>query len=159
MFMGWLLLSKRYSTGQVIAVILVTVGVIWATIASTNVEHKIDADSSSKFALGIAILSIAMVLSACLGLLQEVTYRKYGKAWREGLFYTHGLSLPIFLFFYKDIMTQLQIYNQSPMINPLQIVDNIPVVSELLTDSPLKFLTSIQIPNLWYYLIMDVLTQ
>lgn len=29
-----------------------------------------------------------MVLSAGLGLLQEITYRKYGKAWREGLFYT-----------------------------------------------------------------------
>jgi UAA transporter family len=38
--------------------------------------------------LGILILSVAMVLSAGLGLLQEITYRKYGKAWREGLFYT-----------------------------------------------------------------------
>jgi hypothetical protein len=47
-----------------------------------------ETDSSSAVALGITILSIAMVLSACLGLLQEVTYRKYGKAWREGLFYT-----------------------------------------------------------------------
>jgi UDP-xylose/UDP-N-acetylglucosamine transporter B4 len=132
MFMGWLLLSKRYvigagwkavsclnnshmllllrySTGQVLAVILVTVGVIWATMATTNVESKVwslrelktfmncltnnyklqkDSSASSNFSLGIAILSIAMVLSACLGLLQEVTYRKYGKAWREGLFYT-----------------------------------------------------------------------
>jgi hypothetical protein len=29
-----------------------------------------------------------MILSAGLGLFQEVTYKKYGKQWREGLFYT-----------------------------------------------------------------------
>lgn len=29
-----------------------------------------------------------MVLSAGMGLFQEVTYKKYGKQWREGLFYT-----------------------------------------------------------------------
>lgn len=29
-----------------------------------------------------------MVLSAGMGLYQEVTYKKYGKQWREGLFYT-----------------------------------------------------------------------
>ncbi|KAH8550443.1 UAA transporter [Umbelopsis sp. PMI_123] len=159
MFMGWLLLSKKYSKGQVLAVILVTVGVIWATIASTKVESKSETDSSSAVALGITILSIAMVLSACLGLLQEVTYRKYGKAWREGLFYTHGLSLPIFLFFYKDIWTQLQIYNQSPLVSPLQLVEKIPFAGDIISASLANILTSIQIPKLWYYLIMDVLTQ
>jgi UDP-xylose/UDP-N-acetylglucosamine transporter B4 len=59
-----------------------------------NLSSQKDADSSSNFALGITILSIAMVLSACLGLLQEVTYRKYGKAWREGLFYTVSYVRP-----------------------------------------------------------------
>jgi hypothetical protein len=96
----------------------VTVGVIWATIASTNVENKVDikrwalsyvvsatanwgrylkkqTTSSPSFALGITILSIAMILSAGLGLLQEVTYRKYGKAWREGLFYTVSKPSPL----------------------------------------------------------------
>lgn len=37
---------------------------------------------------GIAILVVAMILSALMGLLQELTYKKYGKQWREGLFYT-----------------------------------------------------------------------
>lgn len=64
MFLGWLLLSKRYvtalprleivssvplftyeyfrySAGQVMAVVLVTVGVVWATIASTKSDSKV----------------------------------------------------------------------------------------------------------------------
>lgn len=46
----------------------------------------------TEFMIGITLLVIAMVLSAGLGLLQEVTYRKYGKQWREGLFYTVRLE-------------------------------------------------------------------
>ncbi|CAO3662148.1 unnamed protein product [Umbelopsis ramanniana] len=159
MFLGWLLLSKRYSTGQVMAVLLVTVGVVWATIASTKSDSKKESGPSSNFALGIIILSVAMVLSAGLGLLQEITYRKYGKAWREGLFYTHGLSLPIFLFFYKDIWNQVQIYNQSPLVSPLQVVENLPFANDIFSTIPASILTSMQMPKLWYYLIVDVLTQ
>jgi hypothetical protein len=29
-----------------------------------------------------------MIISAGMGLFQEVTYKKHGKQWREGLFYT-----------------------------------------------------------------------
>lgn len=36
---------------------------------------------------------IAMVLSAGMGLFQEVTYKKYGKQWKEGLFYTVSSGL------------------------------------------------------------------
>lgn len=34
------------------------------------------------------MLSIALVLSSVLGLFQEETYKRYGKAWQEGLFYS-----------------------------------------------------------------------
>ncbi|KAM3588331.1 golgi uridine diphosphate-N-acetylglucosamine transporter [Umbelopsis sp. WA50703] len=160
MIMGWLLLNKRYSMGQITAVVLVTIGVVWATIASTSVDNKKEsASSGNNFALGIVILSVAMVLSACLGLLQEVTYRKYGKCWREGLFYTHCLSLPIFLFFYKDLLAQLDIYNRSPLVSPLQAFDHLPIAATTLSAFPFNIISTFKIPKLWYYLIMDVLTQ
>jgi UDP-xylose/UDP-N-acetylglucosamine transporter B4 len=54
--------------------------------------------------MGIAMLSFAVIASAFLGLLQQHTYGKYGGHWREGLFYTHALSLPFFLLFYKEIV-------------------------------------------------------
>jgi UDP-xylose/UDP-N-acetylglucosamine transporter B4 len=34
-----------------------------------------------------------MILSAGMGLFQEVTYKKYGKQWREGLFYTVSIRI------------------------------------------------------------------
>lgn len=93
-----------------VAVVLVTAGVIWATLdnansGSQNVKRTIvqsnlrpfnklffstksDEASMGEFMTGIMILVIAMILSAGMGLIQEVTYKKYGKQWREGLFYT-----------------------------------------------------------------------
>ena len=50
-----------------------------------------------EFFVGITILVIAMLLSACMGLMQEVTYKKYGKQWREGLFYTVSKNLSTLL--------------------------------------------------------------
>lgn len=97
----------RYSLDQVIGVLLVTGGVIWATLdnASSQVSVsctqflffyslfllcylKREEGNTTEFFTGILLLTIAMVLSAGMGLFQEVTYKKYGKQWREGLFYT-----------------------------------------------------------------------
>ena len=41
-----------------------------------------------QFFAGIGLLSLALVVSAWLGLWQEETYRLYGKKWREALFYS-----------------------------------------------------------------------
>lgn len=43
------------------------------------------------------ILFVAQLLSAIMGLYTEVTYRDYGPQWRENLFYSHILSLPLFI--------------------------------------------------------------
>lgn len=45
-----------------------------------------------EFVGGIGLLSMALLLSACLGLFQEETYRRYGKQWRESLFYSVSRS-------------------------------------------------------------------
>jgi hypothetical protein len=49
-------------------------------------------------------MGIALFASAFLGIFQEVTYRDYGREWKEGLFYTVsalGSDLPsLFAFDY-----------------------------------------------------------
>jgi UDP-xylose/UDP-N-acetylglucosamine transporter B4 len=40
------------------------------------------------YLIGIGLLSGALVVAAFLGLWQEETYRQYGAAWREALFYS-----------------------------------------------------------------------
>ena len=42
----------------------------------------------TQYALGIALLTVALVISALMGLWQEGTYKRYGAVWQEGLFYS-----------------------------------------------------------------------
>jgi len=67
------------------------------------------------------MLVISLLLTAALGLAQERTYKKYGPCWREGVFYTHFLSLPIFLFLIPDIkqgLYSLAKVSPSPYTSP-----------------------------------------
>lgn len=41
-----------------------------------------------QYVAGISLLALALFMSSCLGIIQEATYKQYGKKWREGLFYT-----------------------------------------------------------------------
>lgn len=38
--------------------------------------------------IGIGILTVALLISACMGIYQEILYKKYGKRSREALYYT-----------------------------------------------------------------------
>ena len=66
---------------------------------------------------GILILTAGIVAASFLGLYQEFTYKIYGKAWKEGLFYSHSLALPLFSFFYLDITRQIVATQASPAIS------------------------------------------
>ncbi|CAO3689461.1 unnamed protein product [Rhizopus stolonifer] len=162
MIMGALILGKRYSAGQIFGVIFVTAGVIWATLDNGSNHNQDNAGSTSEFVTGILLLLIAMVLSACMGLFQEVTYKKYGKQWREGLFYTHFLALPFFLFFSKDLLGQIYEYNQSPLMPVSQVLEQIPVLgsaASLIPSALNSLLEKVEVRKLWSYLIMNVVTQ
>ncbi|KAL1935865.1 hypothetical protein VTP01DRAFT_5005 [Rhizomucor pusillus] len=164
MVMGAIILKKRYPLGQIVGVGLVTLGVAWATLDNANVSNdNSDEASVSEFLVGITLLVIAMILSAGLGLLQEVTYKKYGKEWREGLFYTHFLALPFFLLFYKDLAENAAIYSASPAAPLPKLLEQVPVlgtsINHLLPSSIQAALDTIVVPKLWGFLILNVLTQ
>lgn len=52
-----------------------------------------------------------------MGLYTEATYRAYGPQWRENLFYSHILSLPLFLPFAPSMLrTFRSLSNSHPMV-------------------------------------------
>ncbi|THH32382.1 hypothetical protein EUX98_g1797 [Antrodiella citrinella] len=59
------------------------------------------------------MLTLSLLLTGVLGMLQEVTYKKYGPHWKEGLFYTHSLSLPVFLFLIPHVSYGFQSLSSS----------------------------------------------
>ncbi|KAI5864989.1 UAA transporter family-domain-containing protein [Durotheca rogersii] len=106
------LYGKRYSRIQIIAVLLLTVGVIIAAWSDAQSKARTISSSPSSleakpsFSTGLAILLVAQILSAMMGLYTEETYKVYGPHWKENLFYSHLLSLPLFLPFSRSLINQ-----------------------------------------------------
>jgi len=113
MIIGWLINKKRYSRLQVISACLLTIGAIVTSLYRDHefsleavhswwvhkryLAEKSDHQNDTTFLIGICLLVISSISSALLSVYNEWTYKTYGKYWQENLFYTHFLSLPIFI--------------------------------------------------------------
>jgi len=107
MFFGFFFLNRHYNIGQVTAIIIATLGVIITTVSRPNNRGN-EVQGSDSYTIGILLLTISSFLTGYLGLLQERTYLQYGRCWREGLFYTHTLALPLFLPLSKSIYSGIR---------------------------------------------------
>jgi UDP-xylose/UDP-N-acetylglucosamine transporter B4 len=112
------------------------------------------AQSLPPFSTGLAILFLAQVLSAIMGLYTEETYKAYGPHWKENLFYSHLLALPLFLPFLPSMRRQFFKLAASPPLG-LPNYDSISQLPEELR----KGLDTVYIPSQLVYLVMNVLTQ
>lgn len=151
MIMGIIILKKRYTTSKYLSVLMITIGICICTIVSsgtktatcTNCEPEVQANADEEYLfrwiLGITILSIALFVSARMGIYQEWLYGHYGKHPDEALFYVHLLSLPGFAILYQNIIEYVIISNNSPVLQ-------LPALNTSL-------------PSLWLYLLGNILTQ
>ncbi|VDK51834.1 unnamed protein product [Anisakis simplex] len=139
LLLGRLLLSRVYSWRKILAVVLVTVGIILFTMASSKEKSEQKAETRSAivpdwismlrispFIIGVSLLTSALFISAYLGIQQEILYRTYGKHPEEAMFFIplvwvervrcfqHVLSLPGFLFLSNDIWETSQRFSRSP---------------------------------------------
>lgn len=164
--------GKRFSRVQVTAVTLLTIGVIIAAWSDQQSKVRVGTSLSQTsmlilsqgdvqtsgglppFSTGLGILFFAQVLSAIMGLYTEETYKEYGPHWKENLFYSHLLALPLFVPFIPSMRRQfLKLAASPPLGMPYQ---------ESYTSLPLdaqKLLATIHIPSQLAYLVMNVLTQ
>ncbi|KAG6887775.1 hypothetical protein C0992_010784 [Termitomyces sp. T32_za158] len=93
-----------------ISVTTVTAGVVLATLSKPKATTTSSTETAVQtledihnYFIGVTMLVASLFLTAFLGILQEKTYKKYGPCWKEGVFYTHFLSLPMFSFLVPDI--------------------------------------------------------
>ncbi|PBC26414.1 UDP-xylose and UDP-N-acetylglucosamine transporter [Apis cerana] len=150
MIMGIIILNKKYIFSKYLSVFMITLGIAICTIVSgkeikslqpKNIEQVPTTpwDDFFWWILGISLLTIALFVSARMGIYQEVLHKKYGKNAREALYYTHLLPLPFFLTLTSNIWDHL-IY--------------------ALASDPIKIsIINIQVPKLIVYLIGNILTQ
>ncbi|KAH8893713.1 UAA-domain-containing protein [Thozetella sp. PMI_491] len=150
--------GKRYSRIQIVAVLLLTVGVI--TAAWSDAQTKGSTSESlheiASFNTGLAILFTAQVMSAIMGLYTEETYKIYGPQWKENLFYSHLLSVPLFAPFFPSLWTQfLKLANSAPLTLPLPSLTDYPALSIEVR----RGIENIRIPSQLWFLALNVLTQ
>ncbi len=163
---------------QVGSVILVTAGVILATLAASGDKSSASAGgSSSQYAIGISMLLISLIVSGFMGLWQEETFRRYGAShWQEALFYSHFLSLPLFAIRAPQLMAELSEANATPKVEMLKTLVRAgkgvaggagrpSIGSQLLgllglrTDDLYSRLADAQVPSFYLLLGLYVLTQ
>ncbi|PWZ00912.1 UAA transporter [Testicularia cyperi] len=101
MILGYLVQKHTYTKLQVLSVLLVTVGVIASTLDSASAAAPTSPSepevSAATYLTGVLYLFSALVLTGFMGVWQEKTFKLYGNQnWRESLFYSHLLSLPMF---------------------------------------------------------------
>jgi len=97
MLVGAVLLGKKYSFMQVLAVAMVTVGVGMTSCSSfwqKNPDKTLDASTLSP--AGLAAMCGALLCVALLGATQEYVNKKHGKHVDEQMFYMHFLGFPLF---------------------------------------------------------------
>ncbi|KAL8948480.1 MAG: hypothetical protein Q9222_005339 [Ikaeria aurantiellina] len=109
--------GKRYTPVQILSVALLTIGIIIAAMADAQSKGKSTSGPSEvdpSFIAGLLILLLAQILSAIMGLYTQITYSKYGSQWHENLFYSHFLSLPLFLPLLPSLRSQWRSFISSP---------------------------------------------
>ncbi|KAJ7730858.1 UAA transporter [Mycena maculata] len=131
MLLGWLVSEKSYTIAQVVSVLVVTLGVVLTTLSASGAySDSVDpVVNMYTYVQGISILTLALLLSGFLGLVQDYTYSRYGRpppgsaqnpgatptpTWQESMFYLHFLALPMFFFVRHDIAAQLASVNAGP---------------------------------------------
>ncbi|KAH7924821.1 UAA transporter [Leucogyrophana mollusca] len=144
MFLGWMLAKKRYTLRQVASVIIVTIGIVSTTLSAAQRKSRSPEAQSSEVSLyttGIAILSLALVLSGFLGLIQDYVFAHYikpteakapgtdqGSSWQENMFYLHSLALPLFYFSKDSVSTEFARITTSTG-NPLALSPFAPTIA------------------------------
>lgn len=146
MIMGIVILKKRYTKSKYLSIALVSAGIFICTIMSAKqVSGNSDGSEEQGFyafmhwLIGIAMLTFALLMSARMGIFQEMLYKEYGKHSKEALFYNHCLPLPGFLLLSTDIYNHCIYFSQSTPVN-------VPVLS-------------ISVPIMWLYMLGNIITQ
>lgn len=130
LFMGVLILHHRPAIGKYFAAVFITVGLVICTLEDYHVrqgpveekkgEHHTSSSNTSAHstgvqsgsqAVGIAFLTISLLLSSGIGIYQESLVRRFGKYSDEALLYVHIFSLPLLcMVAFSDLLHHWKIF-------------------------------------------------
>ena len=155
--------------------LLITVGVALTTASKGSIKESPHVSSTSEqtlpvksgqYATGIAILTLALVLSSAMGLAQDAAYEEYGRGhWEEGMFYLHFLSMPMFVFLKDDMAAQVAEIRKGESVCLRDLTSNtlaIPLPAVTLSkplSTILNIIATVTIPRFYFSLLLNIITQ
>lgn len=157
MIIGYLYNGRRYSRGQIASVGMLTLGVAAAAMADAKTKGPVHVETDLITTVtGFTILALAMILSAFQGIFADRLYATYGRDhWKEALFYSHALSLPVFFTSWGQLAEQWRVVAGSPSLVTL---DGVQGLLRLVPNKAVWDLVGM-IPVQVAYLAMNALTQ
>ncbi|KAJ5348182.1 uncharacterized protein N7506_001435 [Penicillium brevicompactum] len=157
MIIGYLYNGRRYSRGQITSVGMLTLGVAAAAMADAQTKDPVHVETDLVTTVtGFTILALAMILSAFQGIYADRLYATYGRDhWKEALFYSHALSLPVFFTSWGQLVGQWRVVAASPSLVTLDSVQG--ALGLIQSKAVMELLA--MIPVQVAYLAMNALTQ
>lgn len=172
LLLGWILVGKRYSDFwiaililtyffrysfiQILSVVIVSLGVGMTTMSTRSRASAEAVGGGTDYIIGIAILTLALLLSSAMGLAQDQAYTKYGRGhWEEGMFYLHFLSLPMFIPLIPDLRNQIHVLNAS---DPIVFSSEAGIANFYLGPTTSSSFT-LRIPTFYFPLLLNIGTQ
>ena len=95
MLMGTVLLHRRYSARQLLAIVAITSGIVLATIGDARSTSAAATASPAEYAAGVACMLGALLLRAARGAFQERAFGVDGAHVSEVIFAQHAIGLPL----------------------------------------------------------------
>jgi UDP-galactose transporter len=94
--------------------------------------------TDSSFEAGLVVLLVAQLLSAWMGIYVQDLYAEHGKHWDQNLFYSHLLSLPMFLPLGNTLTLQFKRLRATPpLIFSPAVAEHVPIfIQKLLASTP-----------------------
>lgn len=129
------------------------------TFQGTSMSISSSSNSGdSDFTTGLAILIAAQILSAYMGAYTEDTYATHGSHWRESLFYSHVLSLPLFLPLAPRLRAQYAALAQTAPLRPGEL-DKSHLLPSVILDSKATKAIINALPSGLVFLGLNIATQ
>eukprot|EP00762_Andalucia_godoyi_P007609 ANDGO_00765.mRNA.1 UDP-xylose and UDP-N-acetylglucosamine transporter len=107
---GALFFKKKPTMWHVVCVCVITAGVVVAVTPSGSSTTS----GSNTSPIAFVLLTISVVISAFQGHMQEWMFKKYGNHSSEVLFYSHLLSIPMYLSLSSNLSTHIRVFMAQP---------------------------------------------
>ena len=129
----------------------------WADAQAKGKDTSLSLSGGRDFGAGVLVLFVAQVLSAYMGVYTETTYARFGRHWRQTLFWSHVWGLV-----FSVAMTPVLVQQFSRLWNSDAGTSLLPPIianAHALQSAPVQVLSKLAPPQGIQLLLLNALTQ